>query len=161
MRVYIESTIASYLVARPARDLRQAGRQQVTQDWWERRRDRHELFASQVVLDEVARGDAEAARLRLAVLRDVPLLGLTDEAKDLARSILASGLLPAVADRDATHIAVATVHEMDVLLSWNFRHIANAVIEVGLRRLVGPAGYSLPIICTPEEMMESDDESND
>ncbi|MCU0783408.1 MAG: hypothetical protein MUF81_05035, partial [Verrucomicrobia bacterium] len=66
--------------------------------------------------------------------------------------ILASGLLPADADRDAAHIALATVHEMDILLSWNCRHIANAAIQARLRRLVEKSGFALPVLCTPDEL---------
>jgi|ERR1043166_4257812 hypothetical protein len=152
MRIYIESTIPSYVVARPARDLLQAARQQITRDWWDLKREQHELFTSQVVLDEIASGEAAMARQRLDMVARIKLLDLTDEAKGLTKQILSSGLLPAGADRDAAHIALATVHEMDVLLSWNCRHIANAAIQVRLRRLAGNAGFALPVLCTPDEL---------
>ena len=154
MRVYIESTIPSYLVARPARDLIQAARQQLTRDWWDFKREGHELFISQVVLDEIAFGDQAMARERLELVQSVPLLGLTEGAEVFAQRILDSGLLPPQADRDAAHIALATVHQMDLLLSWNCRHIANAAIQLRLRRLADAASYTLPVICTPEELME-------
>lgn len=153
MRIYIESTIPSYVVARPARDILQAARQQLTRDWWELQRERHELFTSQVVLDEIAGGDAAMASQRLQLLHDVPLLELTVEANELGREILFSGLLPASADGDAAHIALATVHEMDILLTWNCRHIANAAIQQRLRRLAEKHGYTLPSLATPEESM--------
>lgn len=158
MRIYIESTIPSYVVARPARDLLQAARQQITRDWWELRREEHELFSSQVVLREVASGDTAMAQLRLEVLQGIPLLQVTLEALELAHTVLTSGILPVTAEADATHIALASVHRMDVLLSWNCRHIANAAIQVGLRRFAESAGFSLPVICTPEELMENSDE---
>jgi hypothetical protein len=153
MRIYLESTIPSYLVARPARDLLQAARQQLTRDWWELKRDQHELFSSQVVLDEVAAGEATMARRRLKLLRDVPLLELSAAANRLGREILLSGLLPVSADGDAAHIAVATVHRMDILLTWNCRHIANVAIQHRLRRLVEGKGFNLPALATPEEFM--------
>jgi hypothetical protein len=153
MRIYIESTIPSYVVARPARDILQAARQQLTRDWWELQRERHELFTSQVVLDEIAGGDAAMASQRLQLLHDVPLLELTVEANELGREILFSGVLPASADGDAAHIALATVHEMDILLTWNCRHIANAAIQQRLRRLAEKHGYTLPSLATPEESM--------
>src|SRR5882672_12863385 len=108
MRIYVESTIPSYIVARPARDLLQAARQQLTRDWWDLRRDKHELFTSQFVLDEVAAGESEMARQRLKVLSGLPLLDPNDSANVLGRDILRSGLLPASADGDAAHIALAT-----------------------------------------------------
>ena len=150
MRIYIESTIPSYVVARPARDLLQAARQQLTKDWWDLKREKHELFTSQIVLDEIASGETDMARQRLELVAQIKLLDLTDEAK--AQEILSSGLLPADADRDAAHIALATVHEMDVLLSWNCRHIANAAIQARLRRLAEKAGFALPVLCTPDEL---------
>jgi hypothetical protein len=153
MRIYLESTIPSYLVARPARDLLQAARQQLTRDWWESKRGQHELFSSQVVLDEVAAGEAAMARRRLKLLREVPLLELSAAANRLGRDILLSGLLPDSADGDAAHIAVATVHQMDILLTWNCRHIANVAIQHRLRRLVEGKGFNLPALATPEEFM--------
>ena len=161
MRIYLESTIPSYVVARPARDLLQAARQQLTQDWWAWKRGDHDLFTSQLVLDEVAFGEPAMAQLRVAVLQGVPLVRVTDEVMELARAILASRLLPATADRDATHIALASAHEMDILLSWNCRHIANATIQARLRRLADAAGFALPVICTPEELMDNDNEQSD
>jgi hypothetical protein len=161
MRIYIESTIPSYVVARPARDLLQAARQQLTRDWRDLKREKHDLFASQVVLDEIASGDAEIARQRLELVSQIKLLDLTDDAKALTKDILRSGVLPPEADRDAAHIALATVHEMDILLSWNCRHIANAAIQPRLRRLADAASFILPVICTPEELLGNDNEPND
>jgi hypothetical protein len=160
MRIYIESTIPSYLVARPARDLIQAARQQVTKDWWDICRIRHELYTSQVVLDEIAVGEQAMAELRMASLKGIPLLQIAAEAMELADHILVSGLLPKTADRDAAHIALASVYNLDILLSWNYRHIANAAIQSRLRRLVSDNGFELPVICTPDEMMESEHEDN-
>ena len=161
MRIYIESTIPSYVVARPARDLLQAARQQLTRDWWDFQRGQHALFTSQVVLDEIAFGEAAMAQLRLDSLDGVPLLQVNDEVKALARKVLQSGLLPVTADRDAAHIALASAYEMDLLLSWNCRHIANAVIQARLRRLAEGAGFTLPVICTPEELIDHDHEQID
>jgi predicted nucleic acid-binding protein len=161
MRIYIESTIPSYVVARPARDLLQAARQQLTHDWWDLKREQHELFTSQVVLDEIAFGEKQMAARRLETLQGVPLLQATDAAKEVARKILASGLLPGTAGRDATHIALASAYEMDMLLTWNCRHIANATIQHRLRKLVEAAGFTLPVICTPEELLENENEQSD
>lgn len=116
-------------------------------------REKHELFPSQIVLDEIADGEEVMAGQRLQLLRSVPLLELTVEANELGREILLSGLLPASADGDAAHIALATVHEMDILLTWNCRHIANAAIQHRLRRLAEKHGYTLPSLATPEEAM--------
>src|SRR5205085_11634853 len=104
MRLYIESTIPSYVAARPARDLLQAARQQLTRDWWDLKREQQELFSPQVVLDEIASGDAAMARQRLELMAQIKLLDLTDDANALTKDILRSGVLPADADRDAAHM---------------------------------------------------------
>lgn len=161
MRIYIESTIPSYVVARTARDLLQAARQQMTKDWWETKRQEHELFAGQLVLDEIAFGEPEMAGRRLKLLADLALLESTEEARKLTQSILDSGLLPAKAGGDAAHIALATFHKMDILLTWNCRHIANAFILGRLRRLIEADGYSVPTICTPEELLQQTYEQSD
>ena len=154
MRIYIESTIPSYVVARPARDLLQAARQQLTRDWWELRRASHELFTSQLVLDEIAFGETEMANRRLELMADITLLESTDQAGQLTRRIMNSGLLPAKAEGDEAHIALATVHKLDILLTWNCRHIANALILGRLRRVIESCGHSAPTICTPEEFLQ-------
>ncbi len=161
MRIYIESTIPSYVAARPARDLLQAARQQMTKDWWELKRHNHELFTGQLVLDEIAFGEPEMARQRLELVADLTLLQSTEEVRELTRSIMDSRLLPAKAEGDAAHIALATFHEMDILLTWNCRHIANAFILGRLRRLMEAAGYSIPTICTPEELLQQTYEQDD
>lgn len=152
MRIYIESTIPSYVVARPARDLIQAAHQQLSKDWWDLERAKHELFTSQVVLDEIACGEAEMAQKRLALMANVPILPVNSEAETLTQAVLDSGLLPRGADRDAAHIALATIYELDILLSWNCRHIANAAIQARLRSVAGKMGFALPVLCTPAEL---------
>ncbi len=152
-RIYIETTIPSYLTARPSRDIVQAARQQLTREWWDVERRNYDLCISQIVLDEAAAGDAEAAQRRMAVIDTLPLLDLTFEVDGLAETIMQSGLLPASASRDAVHIAVTAVHQVHFLLTWNCRHIANATIFRDLQRLIMSAGYDVPVICTPEELL--------
>lgn len=161
MRIYIESTIPSYVVARPARDLLQAARQQLTRDWWELKRTEHELFTSQVVLDEIGGGEPAMAEERLALMNGIPLLRGSDDAEALTERIVAARVLPQQANRDAAHIALATVHRMDMLLTWNCWHIANARIQARLRQLAEAAGFTLPVICTPEELLENANEIDD
>lgn len=153
MRIYIESTIPSYVVARPARDLLQAARQQITKDWWDFQRARHELFTSQVVLDEIAVGEREMAQRRLELMAEIAVVELSSAAETFAVQVLQSGLLPPNADGDAAHIALATVHKLDILLTWNCRHIANAAMVGRLRRLAEKQGLILPEIYTPDEFL--------
>jgi predicted nucleic acid-binding protein len=152
-RIYIETTIPSYLTARPSRDIVQAARQQLTREWWEVERRNYDLCISQIVLDEAAAGDAEAAQRRMAVIDTLPLLDLTFEVDGLAGTIMQSGLLPISASRDAVHIAVTAVHQVHFLLTWNCRHIANATIFRDLQHIIMSAGYDVPVICTPEELL--------
>ena len=152
-RIYIETTIPSYLTARPSRDIVQAARQQLTREWWDVERRNYDLCISQIVLDEVAAGDAAAAHRRMAVIDTLPLLDLTFEVDGLAETIMQSGLLPASASRDAVHIAVTAVHQVHFLLTWNCRHIANATIFRDLQHIIMSAGYDVPVICTPEELL--------
>jgi hypothetical protein len=147
-RIYIETTIPSYLTARPSRDIVQAARQQLTREWWDVERRNYALCISQIVLDEAAAGDAEAAQRRMAVIDTLPLLDLTFEVDGLAETIMQSGLLPVSASRDAVHIAVTAVHQVHFLLTWNCRHIANATIFRDLQHVIMSAGYDMPVICT-------------
>ncbi len=150
--VYIETTVVSYLVALPSRDLIVAGHQQVTQDWWEKRRLEFACFISDVVLDEARDGDAAQAALRLQALEGFPRLAATPEGERLAAAFL-QGALPTKAARDAAHLAIATVGKVKYLLTWNCNHLANAQILDRLEPIATAAGFKLPRVCTPEELM--------
>jgi hypothetical protein len=151
--IYLETTIISYLVSRPSRDLVVAAHQQITHEWWSRRRPQFECYVSQVVMDEAQAGDDEAAERRIEAVADLPVLAATPEAEDLTRAIMEAGALPKQAVRDAAHIAVASVNNMDYLLTWNCRHLANAQIIRVVSRICTARGCSMPTICTPEELM--------
>ncbi len=152
-KVYLETTIASYLTAHTSRNLVVAAHQELTLEWWNQHRHRFDVFVSALVLEEAASGDPEMAARRLVELRGIPVLGLDEDARALAKRFLDSGLLPTKAVGDAIHVALATLHGMDYLLTWNCRHIANAEIVRGLVRLCAEAGYELPALCTPEQLM--------
>ena len=151
--VYIETTIVSYLTARPSRDLVTAAHQQITQEWWTRRRPDFEIFASQFVIQEASMGNVEMAQRRLEELRPIPLLDVNQNAEDLAKDLITRGALPAKAVVDALHIAVATVHGMDYLLTWNCKHIANAEMQAKVGAVCRNRGFEPPVICTPEELL--------
>jgi hypothetical protein len=152
-RIYVETTVVSYLVARPSRDLVVAAHQQITREWWDTRGDRFELYVSQAAVREAGSGNAEAAALRLNAIRDLPRLALTEQAVQLAQAFLNRGALPPKAEEDALHIAMATVHGMDYLMTWNCRHIANAEVQRAIASVCLLFGYAIPVICTPEELM--------
>jgi hypothetical protein len=152
--VYIETTIPSYLTARPSASLPQMARQKATWDWWHGEKARHRCFVSQVVLDEAAVGDAEAAERRAECLAGIPVLETTEEVVRLTRSLVQSGIFPRRAIADYSHLAYAAVFRLDYLLTWNFRHLANAEAQVRLRAIVERAGFAFPVICTPEALMK-------
>jgi hypothetical protein len=157
--VYLETTILSLLAAEPSRNLIIAANQQITRDWWRLRRPHFVCVVSAEVVAEVSQGDAEQAGRRLEILRPLPRLDVTDEARELARAFLATGALPPKAVRDAAHLAVATVAKVDYLLTWNCRHLANAEILRRLEREARARQWELPNVCTPLEVMgESRDE---
>ncbi len=153
-KVYIETTIPSYLAARPTRDLIVAAHQEITRQWWLERRDRFDLFISRLVTDEAGGGDREVAKERLRLLRGLAELDVTDEAISLAELLVARSAVPPRAAADAAHVAVATVHAMDFLMTWNCAHLANAMMAGQIRQVCDAAGYKCPVICTPEELFE-------
>ncbi len=152
-RVYLETTIVSYLTARPSRDLIMAAHQEVTRQWWEKRRKGFDLQISQFVLNEAAGGDPVMVKERLALLKGLSQLPVTDEVIELGRALIADGMLPPRAGIDALHVAVASVHDTDVLLTWNCRHLANAELLRELGRYLRSKGYEIPVITTPDELM--------
>ena len=152
--VYLETTIISYLTAWPSRDLVRAAHQQITREWWDRERHRHNLFTSQMVLIEAAAGNPTAAAERLTILQQIPLLPEAPDAQRLAEVLVASAALPTVAARDAVHVAVAATAGMDYLLTWNCGHLANASLRGRISEVCRTAGHHPPTICTPEELRE-------
>ena len=151
-KIYLETTIISYLAARPSKDLITAAHQQVTRDWWENRRRDFDLFSSQLVIQESSAGDAAVAQTRLQLLSDIPLVQVNVDCVSLGRALVEKGPIPEKAAVDALHIAIATVHGLDYLLTWNCKHIANAEMQMAVSRVCRGAGYEPPVICTPEEL---------
>lgn len=153
-KAYIETSVISYLTARPSRDALASGHQELTRQWWERRRARFELFVSELVVQEAGRGDPAAARARLEMIAQYPVLRINQVARNLADSILQKAVLPSKAAADALHIALAAVNGMAFLLTWNCTHIANGFVLQSVNVLCQEAGFDPPIVCTPEELME-------
>jgi hypothetical protein len=128
-RIYLETTVISYLAARPSKDLIAAAHQQITHEWWQNRRQDFDLFSSQLVVQESSAGDLAIAQVRLQLLTRTSLLAVNQACISLGRALVDRGPIPAKAAVDALHIAVATVHGMDYLLTWNCKHIANAEMQ--------------------------------
>lgn len=152
--VYVETTIVSYLVGWLNRnDLQVAANQELTRRWWLTKSGAFDLFASAVVLDEAGDGDPDLAAERLRLLRDIPVLRVTPAAQQLKSDLLKWTQIPKKAENDALHIAVAAVHGMDYLVTWNCRHIANAVTLPTVYEVCQDSGFEPPFVCTPQELM--------
>ena len=152
-KVYLETSVISYLTARPSRDIVVLAHQQLTRDWWTTERHAFELYTSEIVAAEAEKGDRDAARARLDILRETQLLAANTASESLVPILLKETGLPAKALADMSHIALATVHGLQFLLTWNCKHIANANILRTVARTCRRRGYELPVICTPEELL--------
>jgi predicted nucleic acid-binding protein len=151
--VYIETSIISYLTARPSGDLLAAAWQKVTTDWWDTQRPRFHLFVSDVVREEAGSGNEKALARRLAALAGIPTLAITDEVVALSEALIEAGALPPKAIGDSLHISLSAVHGIDYLLTWNCPHIDNAEMKPIIRRVCVANRYGCPEICAPQELM--------
>ena len=150
--VYIESSVISYLISRPSRDVVIAGRQAISHDWWENHRQRFELRVSALVEEEIARGDSLAAERRISLIEGIPNLAISDKATELAELLLTQGAVPKGSEEDALHIAIAAAQSADYLLTWNFKHINNAEMKSAIVKVVESYGLVCPQFCSPEEL---------
>jgi predicted nucleic acid-binding protein len=156
---YIETTIPSYYVARTSLNLLQASRQASTRMWWDGGCSGLNLFTSLEVIDEAGEGEEEMARLRLALLDKATRLEITDDVGALASRLVEGGLVPHKAASDAIHIAVASVHGMNYLVTWNFKHIANPFTRERLRTTIFESGFQMPVMCSPDELLQQNEDS--
>jgi len=153
-KVYLETTVISYLAARPSRDIVVAAHQELTRQWWEQRCQDYHLVISEVVLREAADGDSEAAERRSAILAGIDVLEVGQAALDLANELVRRRAVPDVAAEDALHIAIAVTNGVEYLLTWNCAHIANAAMRRAIDDVCVQQGYEPTVLCTPEELSE-------
>ena len=159
-KAYLESSVVSYRVARPSRDVIVLSHQEITRMWWENHLHEYAVFVSEVVLDEIRRGDTGAASDRLGVVSGIPLLPIGPDVEHLAALYQEKLQLPEKSLRDTLHLAVASVHAVEYLVTWNCKHIANAHIRRQLAEINSSEGIYTPIVCTPEELLDDDDIPN-
>jgi hypothetical protein len=150
--VYIESSVISYLAARPSRDVVVAARQAISHEWWNNDRHRFDLRISALVEAEISLGDEEAAKRRRELVAGIPSLAISDDAIGLAELLLSEGVIPKGSENDALHVSIAAAQGADFLLTWNFRHINNAEMKSNIARVVESRGFECPEICSPEEL---------
>jgi hypothetical protein len=151
--VYLESSVISYLTARPSKNGLQAERQRLTQLWWRKLRPQFDCYVSDTVIEEICEGELMMAKKRMGAIKNFPRLAVSDDATKLANEILKRGYLPPKAATDAVHVAVAVDGGMDFLLTWNCTHIANAQVERQVAQICAAHEYEFPVICTPEQLM--------
>jgi len=153
-KVYIETSVISYLTARPSNDIRAMANQNVTIEWWEMQRSNYDVFISEFVIAEAGLGHPDAISRRLEVIADIIELQATEEVRVLGQELIRRHALPDNAEIDAYHVAIATVNGMEYLLTWNCTHIANAHTRPKIEATCRALGYEPPIICTPQELTE-------
>jgi predicted nucleic acid-binding protein len=157
--VYIETSVISYLRQKPAKEVVTAAHQLLTHQWWDTERKNYALVVSQYVIDEASAGDLALAADRLSVLAGIPRLPGDPEIDRIADEIMARAILPPKAAVDALHIASVAHHRIQYLLTWNCKHIANARILLRVHQVLVDLGVPIPIICTPEELISDDPET--
>ncbi len=152
--VYLETTVVSYYTSKPSRDIIALAHQEITRQWWHIAIKRYDIFISEVVIEEAGFGDPEAAKRRLEDLKDFPHLELNDKVEEMAQVYMERLEIPEKTLRDAAHLAIACVHNIDYLVTWNCAHLANGEVIKKLMKINESIGIHTPIICTPEELME-------
>ncbi|MFH1050811.1 MAG: type II toxin-antitoxin system VapC family toxin [bacterium] len=153
-KVYIETSVISYLVSKPSRDLVVTGHQQITAEWWKKTRNKFDCYISQVVIEEISKGDKIASSKRLNSVSDFPVLAFNSDIEDLAVKYVELLNIPEKSKLDAFHLAFAVMFEIDFLLSWNCKHIANAMINFKIKDYNNKNSLYVPFLCTPQELLE-------
>ena len=152
-KIYIETSVVSYYASRPSRDLIVAARQETTRELWPMLANRFDRYISMLVLMEANKGDTTAADERKQAISDIPVLDITQESESLAEAIIREGLIPERFGEDSLHIALAAVNGMDYLVTWNFRHLNNALTKTHITRFIEKQGYGAPVLCSPDELL--------
>jgi predicted nucleic acid-binding protein len=159
-KLYIETSVISYLTARPSQDIIVAGRQAATRELWDNLHN-FEPFISELVYNEACKGDESAAKIRIDTLKDLPELDITEDCYFLAQAIINDGAVPSQFPEDALHIAIGAVHNIDFIVTLNFKHINNPVTRALIRKSVENNGYQCPELCSPDELIGGNDERPD
>ncbi|MCY3020629.1 MAG: type II toxin-antitoxin system VapC family toxin [Planctomycetota bacterium] len=154
-RLYVETSVVSYLTADLSRDLVIAAHQEATRELWPQLTSRYETYVSALVLQEAGQGNLEQARKRLGAVTPFPVLDIDDEARSLAERIILGKGIPKEYPEDALHIAVAAANGIDVIVTWNFAHLNNPFTRMMIRQIIENAGYHPPEICSPDELLEA------
>ena len=158
--VYLETTVVGNIVGRLHPDPKTAARQQVTREWWTGASDRYDLYVSEITIEECGDGDPDAAKERLDLVQNIDLIETSPEAEELAELLVNRLAVPASEPRDALHIAIATVNAVQFIVTWNFKHILNPHLQTKIANACREGGYEPPVICTPQQLLETEDDSS-
>ena len=151
-KIYIETSVISYYVAERSENIRIAGHQLSTIDMW-KQLDEFEVYISDIVVEEAKKGNLDQAKLRLSKIQDFPILETDERVIELANNLLSQKAIPEKCPEDAMHIAIASVYEIDYIVTWNFKHINNPFTKKKINKIINNSGYSNPIMCSPEELI--------
>ena len=149
LSVYLETSVISYLTSKPSQNIVTLANQQVTRQWWEKERNLYDLFISGSVLDEISQGDAKASSSRLEKVKEIKVLSIDNQVQELSNLFIESRLIPPKSYEDALHLSYTIVQKIDILLTWNCKHLANLEILRMLQNICNPLNLTLPDICTP------------
>jgi hypothetical protein len=152
-QIYIETSVISYLVSKTSSNIILAAYQQITRQWWDSQLHYYHPFTSDFVLEEISKGDPKLSKERLNTIQKFGKLPVTDDVIELGERYLKQVSIPRKASLDAFHLAISVIHGMDFVLSWNFRHMANAFVRRKLEFINSEIGIQTPTICTPEELI--------
>ena len=156
-KLYLETSVVSYFVAERSESIRIAAHQRSTIAMWKGLVN-HDVFVSDLVVEEVSKGNQKQVELRLVAIKDFNVLAVNDKATKLAKNLLSKNAIPVKCPEDALHIAVATVYEMEFIVTWNFKHINNPFMKNRIRAIIEEEGYKSPVICSPEDLIGVNDE---
>ena len=151
-KVYLDTTIPSYIIATPSRDIILLTHQELTREWWEESRENYDLYISDIVILEINGGNREYAQKRSDLLNGIKVLENNSEIEVLVNKYMNHFNFPEKLYRDMYHVAFTVYYKIDFLLTWNFAHLNNAHFKVQLHRFNRKNGYDSPEICNPEEL---------
>lgn len=152
-KLYLETTVVSYYVSRPSKDLVTAADQLVTREFWIRRLPLYEVYVSEIVIDEAEKGDRTYAAERLKAIAAFPVISQSNEVRELAKAYMKTHAFPRKAELDAFRLAAASIQEVGILATWNCRHLANPKLWRKFAENNRVNGLELPVICTPRVLL--------
>jgi hypothetical protein len=157
-RIYVETTVPSfYYEVRDEPEM--AARRDWTRQWWDRASTACELLTSAPVVDELERGDFPSREECLRLIAPLPLLAVEPAVLEIVQAYIARQVMPKSPVGDAMHLALASYHRCDFLVTWNCKHLANATKFAHIRRVNALLGLFVPSLVTPLELLDADDEN--